>query len=150
MISDWKRQELRQTVVLHHSTTSPTTLLGCWAKFRTGLPPYRSSLVDGKRVWRLSRLVSLTPLCIACLDLLSTTSGRTMWPKGAVTGPLFYFFFFFFNQSFPVTSVYNHTGLNRWNWGKVTEVEPSANNTWLHKSQVQPCKCPVISMKDQL
>lgn len=58
-------------------TISPTALLGCWAKFRVGLPPYRSGLVDGKCVWRLSRRVSLTPLCIACLDLTSTTSGKT-------------------------------------------------------------------------
>lgn len=81
-----KVEKCVKALVLHHSTTHPTTLLGCWAKFRTGLPPYRSGLVDGKCVWRLSRRVSLTPLCIACLDLTSTTSGRTMWPRWAVTG----------------------------------------------------------------
>lgn len=130
--------------MLHHSATSPTTLLGCWAKFRTGLPPYRSGLVDGKCVWRLSWRVSLTPLCIACLDLTSTTSGRTMWPGGVVTGlqhlhfrPIF---FFFFDQFFLFIAAYNQTGSNKWNWGKVTEVEASANGTWLHQSKVQPCK----------
>lgn len=131
-----------QTVVLHHNTTSPTTLLGCWAKFRTGLPPYRSGLLDGKCVWRLSLCVSLTPLCIACLDLTSTTSGRTMWPRGAVTGlhrP-------HIRAAFIPSSSINSCPLfqpiiRKGNWGKVTEVEPGANKTWPHQSQVQPCEC---------
>lgn len=130
------------TVLLHQSPTSPTTLLGCWAKFRTGLPPYRSGLVDGKCVWRLSRRVSQTPLCIACLDL--TTSGRTMWPRGAVTGlqhpHLRTIFFLSFDQFFPFKPVYNQTGSKKWNWGKVTEVEPSANDTWPHQSEGRPRK----------
>ena len=69
------------TSVVHQSTTSCTTLPGCWARLRVGLPsPCRSGLLDGKCVWRLRRHISLSPLCIACLDPTSTTSGRTMWP----------------------------------------------------------------------
>lgn len=152
---DWESQTACQAVVLHHSTTSPTTLLGCWAKFRAGLPPYRSGLVDGKCVWRLSRRVSLTPLCIACLDLTSATSGRDhvthrsshRTSASALSGPFSFFFlffsFFFFDQFFPFIPAYNQTGSNNWNWGKVTEVGPSASDTWLHQSEVE-------SRKDQL
>lgn len=144
-------------------TTSPTTLLGCWAKFRTGLPPYyRSGLVDGKCVWRLSRRVSLTPLCIACLDLTSTTSGKRdhVTPEGAVTGlptstttsdtpPPRIFFFTSFDQFLLVyfQPIIRKTWI-KWNWGEVTEVEPGANDTWRHQSQVQPCKCQPASEKN--
>lgn len=109
---DWESQTACQAVVLHHSTTSPTTLLGCWAKFRAGLPPYRSGLVDGKCVWRLSRRVSLTPLCIACLDLTSATSGRDhvthrsshRTSASALSGPFSFFFFFFPSSSSSINS----------------------------------------------
>lgn len=70
---------------VHHSTTSCTMLPGCWARLRVGLPsPYRSGLLDGKCVWRLLRHISLSPLCIACLDPTSTTSGWTMWLQRVV------------------------------------------------------------------
>lgn len=87
-ISNWGTEEVVQRAALNHntSTTSPTPLLGCWAKFRTGLPPFRSGLLDGKCVWRVGGRVPLTPVGIACLDLNSTTSGKTMWPREAVRG----------------------------------------------------------------
>jgi hypothetical protein len=89
------------TSLVHQSTTSCTTLPGCWARLRVGLPsPCRSGLLDGKCVWRLRRHISLSPLCIACLDPTRTTSGWTMWPAKscqsttAPSDPRPYFCFF--------------------------------------------------------
>lgn len=151
MISDRKSREACRTVVLHHSTTSPTTLLGCWAKFRTGLPPYRSGLVDGKCVWRLSRRVSLTPLCIACLDLTSTTSGRTMWPTGAVTGlqhpHLRPTFFFFFNQFFPFIQACNQKAQISETEGKRQRWSPAPRTHGCIKARFNPANTSSLWQK---
>lgn len=75
-------------MVLHQSTTSPTTRWGCWANFWTVLPP--ACVQESLGEWLMHVMSQPTyfahpPVHGVSRPHPSITSGKTMWLRGTVT-----------------------------------------------------------------